>query len=427
MTSKAHGDDRPSPGAALNVYTLACGMPLVVEENRGVGSAALTWLLPVGSGADREDRQGLSTMLSELIFRGAGTLNSRQQADALDRLGLSRGADVGAAHLRLSATMLSAKVIDALPLLADMVLRPRFEPDAIEPVRDLSLQALQGLKDQPQERGGIMLTERHNHPPLNRSGLGTESGLESITREELASHWAARARPGGSILAICGNVNGSDIARRLDEVLRGWGGEAPKVECTASPTRGTYHHEEEQASQVHIYLAHEAPRESDPDAVLERIGNAVLSGGSSSRLFTEVRERRALCYSVHAWYAADKLWGRVTGYVGTTPDKAQMSLDVMMAELRRMGTRAGAVTPEEFQRAVVGYKSKLVFAGESTGARAAAIASDLHRLGRPRTLSELAAAIDRVTLDELNAYFARRTMGAVTIVTLGPGALKRPE
>lgn len=366
-------------------------------------------------------------MLAELIFRGAGALGSRQQADALDRIGLSRGADIGGFHMRLSATMLAGKLLDALPLLADIVLRPRLEADAIEPVRDLSLQALHGLKDQPQERCGILLTQRHNFLPLNRSGMGTESGLTALTRDDLLRQWQERVRPQGSILAISGNVKVTDIARKLDTLLAGWSGTAPEVTWTPSPTRGTYHHEEDPSSQIHIFLSHEAPRESDPDAALERVVSSVLSGGSSSRLFTEVRERRALCYSVAASYGSDKHWGRVTGYVGTTPDKAQQSLDVMLAELRRITTPAGAVTLEEFQRAVVGYKSRLVFSGESTAARAGALATDMHRLGRPRSLEEMAAQVDRITLADVNAYLARRKTGPITIVTLGQGALKRPE
>ena len=114
------------------------------------------------------------------------------------------------------------------------------------------------------------------------------------------------------------------------------------------------------------------------------------------------------------------------GYVGTTPERAQESLDVLMAELRRVNTPAGRITPEEFQRAMVGIRSGLIFSGESTGARAAGLAGDMHRLGRGRTLDEIAAQYEAITLEQVNAYLARRELGPVTIVTLGPGELKAP-
>ena len=102
------------------------------------------------------------------------------------------------------------------------------------------------------------------------------------------------------------------------------------------------------------------------------------------------------------------------------------SSDLLWTELTRLGTPAGAVTPEELQRAAVGMKSRLIFSGESTSARAAALTGDYVRLGRARPLSELTAQIDALRLDELNAYLARRSLGRPTIQTLGPAALTPP-
>ncbi len=412
--------------SAITTTTLACGMPLLVETTPGVRSASVCWLLPVGAATDPENRQGLSTMLSELMLRGAGDLRSRQQADALDRLGISRGTEVGGYYLRLSATMLGEKALDALPLLCDIVVRPRLDEESIEPVRDLSLQALAGLKDQPQERASMLLSLRHNPPPFNRSGMGTEDGLAAITRNDLAGHWGRYVLPRRAILAIAGAVDPGRIAERLDALLTGWSGAGPELVWGPSTTRGGYHHETDQTNQVQILLAHEAPREADRDARLERVVSSVLSGGSAARLFTEVRERRALCYAVSSSYGGEKHWGRVTGYVGTTPDKAQQSLDVMAAELARLRQPAGAITADELHRAIVGLKSRLVFSGESTGARAAALALDQHRLGRARELAEVAAEAASVQLPEVNEYLTRRTAGPLTIVTLGPTALTPP-
>ncbi len=160
--------------------------------------------------------------------------------------------------------------------------------------------------------------------------------------------------------------------------------------------------------------------------MLERLAISVLSGGMSSRLFTEIREKRALCYSVGARYATDRDFGIVTASVGTQPERAQESLDVLVAEMQRLSTPKGRVTPEEFCRAVVGMKSGLVFSGESTGARASALASDVFRLGTPRSLEQLAAEVDAITLDQLNAYLATRSLGEVTIQTVGPEPLTPP-
>ena len=412
--------------SSIITNTLSNGLTLIIEPMTGVRSAAVTWLLSAGCAMDPDDRLGMSTMHAELMLRGAGDLKSRAQADAFDVLGASRSAESGTHHLRLSSTMLGDRVLNALPLLVDMVRCPRFDEDAIEPVRDLALQSLASLADDPQERASIACRARHFPAPLNRSHYGTEDGLTALTRDELMEGWRTRARPGGSILAIAGAVDATAVIDRVASLLQGWEGSSSEPTISGPPPRG-YAHAADETNQVQIIVMYDAPPEADATSMLERVAVNVLSGGMASRLFTEVREKRGLCYSVSAGYGSNRTQARVLAYVGTTPDKAQDSLDVLFAELRRIYSPAGAVTREEFDRAKVSMKASVVFAGESTSARAGSLAADQHRLGRPRSLSQLEEQIDAVTLDDLNAYLATRHMGTPTIQTLGPRPLNPPR
>lgn len=412
----------------ISTRTLDCGLTLIVEPSSSVRSAGLTWLVPAGSACDPEDRQGISTMWSELLLRGAGSLESRPQADAFDRLGASRSTHAGVYFMRIGATMLGDQVLDVLPLISDMVLRPRFDQSAIEPARDLALQAFESLADDPRERAAIAARLRHRPSPINRSGMGTPEGLKALTRQEICDYWSKFATPQRSILAVAGAVDPDAIASKLDELLNGWEGTTPEITPQMESPRG-YAHETDETNQVQIILLHDAPAERDPDCVLERIVASVLSGGMAGRLFTEVREKRGLCYAVSAGYATAKDYGGVAAYVGTAPDRAQESLDVLVHELARInGDQAGGggIEADEFQRALVGMKSSLIFSGESSSARAAALASDHNKLGRARSLAERTAEIDSVTLDQVNEYLARRTLGTLTIQTLGPSALNSP-
>lgn len=420
----------------ISVRTLDCGMPLIVEHMPGVRSVGLTWLLPAGSATDPADRLGLCTMWSDLLFRGAGELDSRGQADAMDRLGLSRSCDPSTLHLRLGFSALGERLVEALPVIVDLVRRPRMEEEAIGPTRDLAIQAIESLADDPQERAMLALKERHAPPPLNRSGMGTIDSLTIISRTDLVEGWARQARPGsagqpgGAILAIAGDIEAAGgpatLADRLNRLLDGWSGAAPEIRVGVSATRGTLHHIPDKSAQVQVVLMHDAPAEPDPDSRLERIVASVLSGGMAARLFTEVREKRGLCYSVNASYAAERDYGRCAAYVGTTPERAQESLNVLLAELHRINSPEGRITQAEFDRAMIGIRAGLIFSGESTGARSAGLAGDQHRLGRPRSLDEIAQRYASVTLDEVHAYLARRRLGDTTIVTLGQAELKRP-
>ncbi len=407
----------------IHSFRLACGATLVVEPMAGVRSAAISWLLSAGAARDPAGKDGLSTIWSEMLLRGSQSLTSREQADAFDRLGAGRSAESRTLTFRIGASMLGERLVEVVPLLTDMVLRPRFEPEALDASRDLALQALESLKDDPQERASILARSRHHADPLSRSGMGTEEGLNAIQLEDVRAIWPAVATPAESIIGVAGNVDAERVREQFDRVFRDWQGSCPEPMPGGPGPRGAGHASEE-TNQVQIILLHDAPTEASPDSLLEKVVVSVLSGGMAGRLFSEVREKRGLCYSVNAGYAGDRDFGTVAAYVGTTPERARESLMVLRAELERINTPGGQVTPAEFQRAIVGLKSSLIFSGESTGSRASAITGDVRRLGYPRTLEAMAALMDGLTLERINAYLGRRTLGSVTVQTLGPGEWK---
>lgn len=402
-------------------FDLACGMPLLAERHDTAASAALTWLLPLGSACDPVGQVGASACLAEWLWRGAGELDSRGLSEALDRCGIQRSSHVGARHLSISATLIGDRLSAALPLLASVVATPRFEEATFEPVRDLTLQAIEGLRDEHQQRAMLLARERHFPQPFNRSGFGEAEDVRGLTAAQARAVWTEWARPGGAILAVAGDVDGAAVAQQLDDLLASWTGlvQEPATQQWPEPAM---HHEPESIAQVHIAVAAPAPAEPDADSMKQRIATAVLSGGMSGRLFTEVREKRSLCYTVHASYAAGRDFGALFAYSGTTAERAQETLDVLLAELERVHE---GVDESEFARAVVGLKSRLVMQGESTSARASSIAHDLYNRGSARTLDDIRAELEAVTLDDVNTYLAGRTAGPFTIVTLGPKGLER--
>ena len=148
-------------------------------------SAAMTLLLPAGSATDPVDRLGSATVLSDLVLRGAGDRDSRQLTDYLDSLGLQRSSSVGVHHTRFGVSGISEKVIEGLPTYADIVRRPHLPADGFEAARDLALQALAGIDDEPRQKLLIKLREWHFPSPFGRSSMGTEGQLEKLTLESV--------------------------------------------------------------------------------------------------------------------------------------------------------------------------------------------------------------------------------------------------
>jgi predicted Zn-dependent peptidase len=141
----------------------------------------------------------------------------------------------------------------------------------------------------------------------------------------------------------------------------------------------------------------------------------------SARLFTEVREKRGLCYAVWASYQTFKDRASVLCYAGTTNERAQETLDVTLAELRRL---QDGVEPEEVARVQAGLKSALIMQEESTSARAGTLASDWYYLGRVRSFDEIQGAINALTPEKIVGHLRRCPPGDFTLVTLGPKPLK---
>ena len=146
----------------------------------------------------------------------------------------------------------------------------------------------------------------------------------------------------------------------------------------------------------------------------------VLSGGGSSRLFTEVREKRGLAYSVAAFYRARKGGGLVALHAGTTAERAEETLDVCCREIARLG---GDVTQEELDRAKTLLKGHLYTTGDLPDGRSGSLIDDLHLQGTTRSLADIADGIERVELAQIPEYLEAFPPEPRTLVTLGPRPL----
>ncbi|MHC4061439.1 MAG: M16 family metallopeptidase [Planctomycetota bacterium] len=178
-----------------------------------------------------------------------------------------------------------------------------------------------------------------------------------------------------------------------------------------------YTHLNNEGAQVHIGLMTETAKVTEDDYYNARVAISVLSGGMSARLFTEVREKRGLCYAIGARYHGLKEAAGIMCYAGTTPDKAQETLDVIVTEFGRLGE---GIKEEEIERAKVGLKSALILQSESSSSRAGGIGSDYYMLGRVRSLDEIKDKIEQTTVDSVSGFLRKNRFEDFTVVTIGP-------
>lgn len=405
---------------AIETHEFPNGLRLVVEPIGGVKSVGFTLLLPAGTAHEPAHQLGLGAVVHELLFRGAGDLDARAHGDALDLLGVHRATEVNTFNLRLGATFLGDRLTQALPLLTDMVRRPHLNEKDLDPAVQLALQQIESLEDEPQDKVMIELKRQHLGPTLGRSVLGEADHLRSLAIEHVRGYVSGRFVARGTIVAVAGDVCFAEVRDLLGRELGEWPGSAQDIPHTRPTAEIVRRHVHAESTQQHIGLAYETVGVAHADHIPQHVATAVLSGGMSGRLFTEVREKRGLCYSVYASYAPRRDAGTVFAYAGTTTQRAEETLDVLSSELVKM---SAGVERAEFDRAIVGLKSRLVMQGESTSARARALASDVFLLGRPRSLEQVAAEVDAVTLEKVNAFVAHHSPKEFTTITVGPRPL----
>ncbi|MCJ7777405.1 MAG: insulinase family protein [Sedimentisphaerales bacterium] len=413
-------------------HILKNGMVIIGEPMEAVNSVAFDFMLPAGASVLPQGCCGAANVIADWIFRGAGSRNSRQLSDALDSLGIHRAESVGSSNITIGAVLEADNLAPALDLYADIILRPRLEEDQFEPAKQLAIDEVRSLNDEPRQKVMLKVQELFYPSPLGRSTVGDIDELAGLSAEKTQEIVKSNFNPSQTIFSIAGKYDFDAVCRKIEDEFEYRISNTESRNSTfdirhslpLGPRAGGYTHIDNDSAQVHIGLMTETVRPDDDEYYNARMAVSVLSGGMSARLFTEVREKRGLCYSVGARYHGLKQAAGVMCYAGTTPDKVQQTLDCIIGEFNRL--RDG-ISQEEIERAKAGLKSILVLLSESSSSRAGAIGSDYYILGRLRCLDEIKDKIDATTVDSILCFLRANIFKDFTVMTIGPKDIQRSE
>jgi predicted Zn-dependent peptidase len=400
-------------------HILKNGMVLLGERMEAVGSAAFGFMLPAGAAELPEGCCGAANVIADWIFRGAGDKDSRQLGDALDGLGLHRASSVGSSHITVGAALEAGNLAKAVDLYADIILRASLKEEQFELARQLAVDDVLGLDDDPRQKVVLKLREQFYPSPLGRSTAGDVEELKALTAEKAEKIAKNNFNLSQTIFAVAGKYDFDAVVAQMEELFE-TNTQKALAPITPEPKASKYTHIHNEGAQVHIGLMTETVKPTDENYYNARVGVSVLSGGMSARLFTEVREKRGLCYAVAARYHGLKEAAGIACYAGTTPEKGQETFDVIMAEFNRL---CEGISEEEIERAKVGLKSVLILQSESSSSRAGAIGGDYYMLGRVRSLDEIKNKIEQTTVDSVLGFLRSNRFRDFTVVTIGPNQL----
>ena len=400
-----------------NLHRFDNGLTLCTEHIEGVSSVAIHVLIPTGSAYDSDATHGIAALHGELLLRGTSTHDSRSLSDAMDGVGLIRGVSAGTQHLHLHGMTTGTRVTHAIDLMLMLMQSPAMSSDDFDASSRLCLQAIASLEDDPEETANVELQRRHRPSPLNRNTLGRANAIRSLNRDQVHQAWLDRVGPQGTIISIAGQIDPNAIIDQVGRCIEHWSGPTPKQLTVQPPQRGRTHLRRS-TSQVHLALAFDAPMATDPQAEATRLAAGVLGGGSSSRLFLEVRQRRSLCYGIGAGWTASKHDGYIQVTTGTTPERAKETLETTRATIQ---SAAQDMTESDIMRTMLQVRSGMVRSGESTRARAGALARDAVLFDAVKSLEDRIALVERVQPDDVRSIAQTWACAEPTMVMVGPG------
>ena len=401
------------------IFQASNGFTLLGEEWPDRESVAFGFALGAGSCHEEAHQNGLSALTCEMLMRGSRTRSSKDFHDALDALGVERGESVNASHISLGGATLSDFLEPALELYADAILHPRFPEDQLEQARLVILQEIQAAEDDP---GGLALQDlgKAIYPDAwGRPSQGEYAQVSAMDLHDVIGFHARNFRPKDAILTVAGRFEWDKLVAIATRLFGEWEGSEsassqPQAIFTAKETRPF------DTQQHHFALAFQAVPFGEPEHMAAWAAVGILGGGGNSRLFSELRDKRGLCYGAYATVHSFKGSGAVICQVATSDDKFASALEVTLDQIAQW---AKGIEAPELDRLKARIKSGLILQQESSSARASAIARDWYFLGRVRTVEEIGSAVDELTARSVNAYLSEHPVSDIAIAALGPDQL----
>ena len=397
------------------------GLVVLTETMSHVRSVSVGVWVRNGSRREVREENGLAHFMEHMVFKGTERRSAEAIAREMDSVGGMLDAFTSKEQICFNAKVLDQNLPIAFDVIADLVLRPRFDSEDVAKERQVVLEEIKMDLDNPEYMLHEIFTRGFwPEHPLGRPILGTPETVKQFSREALQTRFREWFAPDHLVVTAAGNVPHQDV---LDLVQREFGHlpangaledhTPPKTDAPLSVER------KKELEQVHLCIG--VP--SLPIAHERRFGIAVLNnmlgGGMSSRLFQNIREKRGLAYAVFSEITPYSDAGMLTVYAGTAKETVGQVLDLTIAEFRSM--KESPVSDEELRRAKNHLKGSLMLSLESTSSRMSNLARQEIYFGKFYSLDEILASIEAVTREDVQTLaqeFFRPEQISATV--LGP-------
>ena len=392
---------------AIQRSTLANGLAVWLVESHEVPLVQVNLVVKAGNGDDPAGKFGLASLTAAMLDEGAGTRSALDLADEIEFLGadLATTASFDASAVRLNVPV--ARLQAALPVMADVALRPTFPQAELDRVRQERLTALLQARDDPAQVAPIAFA-RAVFGPTHRYGngaIGTEATIKGFTVADLRGFHTAWYRPDTATLVVVGDVTQAALRPQLEKHFGGWkasGAPVPRVPVPTAPqvTAGQITIVDMPgAAQSQIRIGSVGVPRSTPDYFMLQVLNTILGGSFTSRLNQNLREEHGYSYGASSRFDMRLSAGAFQAGAGVQTDKTAEALSEFFKELNAIRQPVGA---EELAKAknyvALGFPSEFETLGDLS-----AHLEELLIYGLPDTyFNEYVANVQKVTAEAVH-------------------------
>lgn len=374
------------------------GLRILVSEMPETRSVSLAVYVGVGSRFEDRTTAGTAHFLEHILFKGSAKRPTAQDiSQAIEGVGGVVNASTDKEATIFWSRIVARHYLLALDVIADMIRAPMLRQADVEQERQVVLEEIRMYRDQPSDRVHGLIDEllypRH---PLGWETAGSEAVVSALTPEALREFMARGYGPERMVIALAGRLDASEAIAAVTAHFGDLARREPLPMKQAGPAgRVRSKHLAKRGEQAHVCVGWRGVPQQHSDAYALDMLNAVLGEGMSSRLFLELREKRALAYDVHSYESNHRDAGHLVIYAGVAPVRAAEALAAALEQVARL--RDEPVGESELLRIRDYAKGRIELRLEDTRGVSGWLAGQELVLGRVRSVEEICGIIDSVT------------------------------
>ena len=402
--------------------TLDNGLRIITAAMPETRSVSISIFMGVGSRYETDAQAGISHFIEHMCFKGTPRRpTSREISEAIGGVGgiINAGTDK-------ELTAYWCKVAQphfhiALDVLVDMLLHSRFDPEDIEKERHVIIEEINMSKDSPPQRVDMLIDKLlwPNHP-LGRDTAGNEESVAGTTRYSLLNYLANHYQPDNAVIAVAGAIEHQEAVNAIGQAFGDWTSRQPRPGYTAYTEQQNprLHIETRETEQANLCLALPGLSLFNPRRFTLDMLNVILGKGMSSRLFTEIRDKLGLAYSIHSHSEHLLDSGAVTIYAGVEPENLRVAITAILEQLNRLKE---PVPETELHKAKEFSKGRLLLSMEDSRSVAAWMGAQEILTANILSVDQIVSIIDAVTTEELRLMAKEILVGdRLRLAVVGP-------